>query len=90
MRCSATERQDEPEGQKVSLQKLRALRAFPKVSHPKLTFLFFLIKIEKTFSNSSPSQVAIYAKFGKRASALVYMRARIRGASVRIRRCGKA
>ena len=35
---------------------------------------FFLAKTEKTFSNSSPSQVAIYAKFGKRASARIYVR----------------
>ena len=48
------------------------VRASPRVPHPKLLFLFFLAKIEKIFSNNSPFQVAIYAKFGKKASALVF------------------
>jgi len=72
------------------LKMNRVLRASLRVPHPRLPFLFFLAKTEKIFSNSSPSQVAIYAKFGKRASTRVYMRARIRGASVRIRRGGRA
>ena len=38
----------------------------------------------------SPSQITIYAKFEKKASARVYMRARIHDASVCIRRGGRA
>jgi len=49
------------------LKMNRVLRASLRVPHPRLPFLFFLAKIEKTFSNSSPSQVAIYAKFGKKS-----------------------
>jgi hypothetical protein len=40
-----------------------------------LLFLFFLAKIEKIFSNNSPSQVVIYAKFGKKnLRARIYAR----------------
>jgi hypothetical protein len=52
--------------------------------------LFFLAKIEKNFFNSFSSRMAIYHMFRKRARAHAYMRARIRGASLRIRRRGKA
>jgi hypothetical protein len=40
-----------------------------------------LVRIEKIFSNSSPSQVAIYSNLGKIDSARAYMRATIRDAS---------
>ena len=67
-----------------------SLEHLQEFSIPNYHSYFFLAKTEKTFSNSSPSQIAIYAEFEKRASARVYMRARIRGASVRIRRGGRA
>jgi hypothetical protein len=51
--------------------------------------LFFWLKTEKTFSNSSPSHVAIYPKLGKTDSARAHMRAAIRAASSRIRRGGR-
>jgi hypothetical protein len=41
-----------------------------------------LQKIEKTFSYSSPSQVAIYPKLGKTDSARTYMSAAIRDPSL--------
>jgi hypothetical protein len=44
---------------------------------------YFFVITEKTFSNSSPSQVVIYPKFGKRAST---SSSRIRGTSVLVRR----
>jgi hypothetical protein len=46
-----------------------SIPATPTVPHPKLPLLSFLAKTEKTFSNSSPSQVAIYPKLGKTNSA---------------------
>jgi hypothetical protein len=59
----------------------------PTVPHPKLSLslLFFLAKIEKIFSDSSPSQVAIYPKLGKTDSTRAYMRVAIRDASSRNR-----
>jgi hypothetical protein len=44
---------------------LMKLWATPTVPHPKLSLLFSFAKTEKTFSNSSSSQVVIYPKLGK-------------------------
>jgi hypothetical protein len=63
------------------------VRATPTVPHPKL--FVFLAKIEKTFSNSFPSQVVIYPKLGKTDSTHAYMRAMIRDTSSCIRRGGR-
>jgi len=51
----------------------QSTQSISKSSPSQIGILIFLAKTEKTFSNSFPSQVAIYAKFGKKEPPPAYI-----------------